>query len=114
MPTPPVVDQEFVVHLFAPLDGPQAQQAHRQIQRMWLACREQLGMTQQIAGLPGSAVPPPEAGGAPVTDKVLAAQESQAAVRQAVLRQVHDVVNLSVALAQPAPEGRRSRPRRLG
>lgn len=107
MPTPPVVDQEFVVHLFAPLDGPQAQQAYQEVQRVWLACREQLGMTQQIAGLPGAAVPPHVAAGAAVTDKVLAVQESQAAIRQAVLRHVHDVVNLSVALAQPAPEGRR-------
>jgi predicted nucleotide-binding protein len=112
MPASLVVDQEFVVHLFAPLDGPQAQQASRQLQQAWLACREQLGMTQLIAGLPGAAVPPPEAAGAPATDKVLAVQQSQSATRQAVLRQVHDVVNLSVAFAQPAPEGRRARPRR--
>jgi predicted nucleotide-binding protein len=112
MPTPPVVDQEFVVHLFAPLDGPRAQEAYRQVQRVWIACREQLGMTQQIAGLPGSALRPPETVGGPVTDRVLAVQESQAAIRQVVLRRVHDVVNLSVALAQPTPEGRRSPPRR--
>jgi CASPASE and TPR Repeat-associated protein/predicted nucleotide-binding protein with TIR-like domain len=112
MPTPPVVDQEFVVHLFAPLDGPRATEAYRQVQRVWIACREQLGMTQQIAGLPGSALPPPEAAGGPVTDRVLAVQEGQAGIRQAVLRQVHDVLNLSVALAQPAPEAGRSGPPR--
>jgi predicted nucleotide-binding protein len=111
MPVAPVVDQEFVVHLFAPLDGPQAQQAARQLPQTWLACREQLGMTQQIVGQPDAAVPSPAAAGPPATDKVLAVQQSQAAIRQAVLRQVHDVVNLSVAFAQPAPEGRRARPR---
>jgi CASPASE and TPR Repeat-Associated N-terminal domain/CASPASE and TPR Repeat-Associated C-terminal domain/CAP12/Pycsar effector protein, TIR domain len=100
MPTSPVVDQEFAVHLFAPSDGPRAQEAYHQVQRVWTACREQLGMTQQIAGLPGSALPAPGALGGPVTDTVLAAQESQACVRQAVLRHVHDVLNLSVTLAQ--------------
>lgn len=109
MPTPPIVDQEFVVHLFAPLDGPQAQEAYRQVGRVWMACREQLGMTQQVDGLPGAELPQPEALSAPVTHKVLAFQQSQGSIRQAVLRQVHDVLNLSVALAQPAPEGRRPR-----
>jgi predicted nucleotide-binding protein len=119
MPVSPVVDQEFVVHLFAPLDGPQAQQASRQLQQAWLACREQLGMTQQIAGRPDAAaglpdptVAPPEATGVPAADKVLAVQQSPGAIRQAVMRQVHDVANLSVAFAQPAPEGRGARPRR--
>jgi predicted nucleotide-binding protein len=110
MPTPPVVDQEFVVHLFAPLDGPHAQEAYRQIEHVWVACREQLGMSQQIAGLPAS-LPHPEALSGPMAHRLLAIQESQVGIRQAVLRHVHDVLNLSVALAQPAPEGRRSGPR---
>jgi predicted nucleotide-binding protein len=111
MPTPLVVDQEFVVHLFAPFDGPRALEAYRQVQRVWLACRDQLGMTQEIAGSPGLALPPLEAIGSPVTDRLFGVRESHSSVRQAVLRHVHDVLNLSVAMAQPAPEGRRSRPR---
>jgi predicted nucleotide-binding protein len=111
VPAPLVVDQEFVVHLFAPLDGPRAQEAYRQVQRVWAACREQLGMTQQVAGLPGSMPSWPEVPGGPGTDSVLAIQESQAGIRQAVVRRVHDVLNLSAALAQPAPEGRNVRPR---
>lgn len=99
MPAPLVVDQEFVVHLFAPFDGPTAPEAYREVQRVWLACREQLGMTQEI-----------EAIGGPGTERVLGVRESHSPVRQAVLRQVHDVLNLSVALAQPVPEGRRARP----
>jgi len=51
MPAPRVIDQEFVVHLFAPLDGPQAADAYRQIRRVWVACREQLGLTEPIAGI---------------------------------------------------------------
>jgi hypothetical protein len=116
MPTPPVVDQEFVVHLFAPLDGPHATQAYVQVQRIWAACRDQLGMYgRDIAGLPGAALPAPETVGRSAADSVLAFQEDQAGIRQAVLRRAHDVLNLSVALAQPAPEGRDARSRgRLG
>jgi predicted nucleotide-binding protein len=109
MPTPPVTDQEFVVHLFAPLDGPQAPAAYAQLQRIWLACRSQLGMSGQITGLPGDRWPSLEALGQAATDSVLATQESHRGVRQAVLRQAHDALNLSMAVAQPAPEGRHSR-----
>src|SRR5579875_305933 len=112
MPALPVVDQEFIVHLFAPLDGPHRPQAYLQVQRIWSACRDQLGMSgRDLAGLPGATLPTPEAIGRSATESVLAFQEDQAAVRQAVLRKAHDVLNLSVALAQPAPEGRRSHPR---
>jgi predicted nucleotide-binding protein len=106
----PVIDQDFVVHLFAPLGGPQAAEAYRQVRQVWAACREQLGMTEPIAEVRASALPPETLDGLPA-DGIVAAQESRAAVRQAVLRRVHDVLNLSVALAQPAPEGLRSPPR---
>jgi hypothetical protein len=115
MSAPPVVDQEFVVHLFAPLDGPQAPQAYAQVQRIWAACRDQLGLSgRDIAGLPGATLSAPDAVGRSAA-AVLAFQEGQAGIRQAVVRRAHDVLNLSVALAQPAPEGRDARPRgRLG
>src|ERR1700744_5993778 len=45
---------------------------------------------------------------APATDSVLAGQENPASTRQAVLRRAHDVLKLSVVLAQPACEGRRA------
>jgi predicted nucleotide-binding protein len=104
MTTPPVVDQEFVVHLFAPLDGPQAPEAYRQVRQVWAACREQLGMTEPIAGVRSRALLPETLDRLPA-DEIVAAQESRAAIRQAVLRREHDVLNLSAALAQPAPEG---------
>jgi predicted nucleotide-binding protein len=116
MPAPPVVDQEFVVHLFGPLDGPHAPQAYVQVQRIWAACRDQLGMYgRDVAGLPDAALPAPEVVGRSAADSVLAFQESRADIRQAVLRRAHDVLNLSAALAQPTPEGRGARSRsRLG
>jgi hypothetical protein len=42
--TAPVVDQELVIHLFFPLEGPRAEAAYRQVRRLWSACRSQLGM----------------------------------------------------------------------
>lgn len=112
MPTSPVVDQEFIVHLFAPLDGPRAAEAYAQVRRVWTACRDQLGMSgRDIAGLPSAALPDLGAIRTSAKDSILAFQEGQAGVRQAVLRRSHDVLNMSVALAQPAPEGRRARPR---
>jgi predicted nucleotide-binding protein len=109
MPTPQVIDQEFVVHLFAPLDGPLAERAFAQVKRIWTACRQELGMQVPITGLPWSAPPSIESVNAAAAESVLAGAQSQAGVRQVVLRRVHDVLNLSVALAQPSPEGRRSR-----
>jgi predicted nucleotide-binding protein len=111
MPTSPIIDQEFVAHLFAPLDGPRAQDAYRQVRQVWSACGDRLGIDQPVAGLPGTAVPAPEELGPPAADSILAVKESQTAVRQAVLRRAHDVLNLSVAMAQPAPEGRPGRSR---
>jgi predicted nucleotide-binding protein len=101
----PVVGQEFVVHVFAPLDGPQAETAYQQVMRLWSACRGQLGMTEPIRGVPARALPPPARDGLPA-EGVAAAQESPDACRQAVLRRVHDVLNLSAGLAQPVRSGR--------
>ncbi|HUY46731.1 MAG TPA: CATRA conflict system CASPASE/TPR repeat-associated protein [Streptosporangiaceae bacterium] len=109
MTAPPVVDQEFVAHFYAPLDGPQADEAYRQVQRMWEGCRRQLGMTEPIAGLQVPLLAPETRKALPA-DGVAAAQESPTTDRQSVLRRMHDVLNLSVALAQPMPEGLHPRP----
>jgi predicted nucleotide-binding protein len=102
----PVVGQELVVHVFSPLDGPQAETAYQQVMRLWSACRGQLGMTEPIRGVPAGTLPPPAPAGLPAGG-VAAAQESADACRQAVLRRVHDVLNLSAGLTQPARSGRR-------
>ena len=98
---PVVADQEFVVHLFSPLDGPAAADAYLQVRDIWAACRDQLGMTEPIAGHPSGM--PPGLRQVPSADGVLAAQQNRAHDRQCVLRRMHDVLNLSVGLAQPAP-----------
>src|ERR1700761_7036604 len=104
MPTPPGAEQEFIGHLFAPLDGPRAADAYERIQRIWAACHDQLGMSgRDDAGSAGPALPAPEAIGRSAADSVVAFQQSQSGIRQAVLRRIHDVLNLSVVMAQSAP-----------
>jgi predicted nucleotide-binding protein len=105
----PVIDQELVIHVFSPVEGPHAATAYKQVSRLWSACRSQLGMTEPIRGVPAAALPP-QTLAAVTADELLAAQESRDASRQAVLYRVHDVLVLSVALAQPLPEGLRRPP----
>jgi predicted nucleotide-binding protein len=62
-------------------------------------------MTGPIPGIPAPALLPET--GDLARDGIVAAQESPDLSRQAVLRRVHDVLNLSVLLAQPLPEGLR-------
>jgi predicted nucleotide-binding protein len=98
-----VVDQEFIVHLFAPLDGPRSAEAYAQLGRIWTACGDQLGMSgRDTPGLPAAVLPTLAEIGRSATDSVLAFQEGRADIRQAVLRRSHDVLNLSVALAADA------------
>ena len=92
--------------MFSPLDGPPAATAYQQVRRLWTACRSQLGMTEAIPGI-AAATLPPETHAALRPDRVAAAQERSEPAGKPVLRRVHDVVNLSVALAQPKSEGLR-------
>lgn len=107
--TVPVINQELVIHVFSPLDGPPAVTAYRQVTRLWSACRSRLGMTGPIPGVLASTVPPESHLVLPA-DEVVAAHENPGASRQGVLRRVHDVAVLSVALAQPLPGGLRRPP----
>ena len=107
--TAPIVDQELVVHVFFPSEVPPAEAVYQQIKRLWAGCRGQLGMTEPIMGIPVGATLPDDRA-ALLADEVIAAQERIDANRQAVLRRVHDVLNLSVVLAQPIPEERLRRP----
>lgn len=47
----PIVDQEFVAHLFAFEDGPRADRAYRQSRGLWAACRDRLGMSVPVTRL---------------------------------------------------------------
>lgn len=93
--------QELVVHLYAPLDGPQAAAALAQTRAIWHAGRSLLGMTQPIVatGLPSDL--PLDPGAEP--DGPVAAAEDQYARFQVVARREHDVLNLSVGMAAPQP-----------
>lgn len=102
--TAPVINQELVIHVFSPLDGPHAETAYEQVRRLWSGCRIRLGMTEPIPREQAWTAPP-ESHLALRADGIVAAQEDPGTSRQAVLRRVHDVVVLSVALAQPLPEG---------
>lgn len=100
--TDPVpVDQELVVHVFAPVQGPHAPRAHDQLATIWAACQNQLGMREPIlgTGLPtqlptGWHEPDPHS-------SPLAALEHAGADYQAILRREHDLLNLSVVFAPP-------------
>jgi predicted nucleotide-binding protein len=108
--TPPVIDQEFVAHLFLFEEGPLADEAYAVLCRIWQACRQQLGTTAPIAGLPSFQELPPRQdllGG----DVLAALERPGARDRQCVLRRVGKVLNLSVMMEQYRPE--RSGLRRL-
>jgi CASPASE and TPR Repeat-associated protein len=111
MMTAPVIEQEFVAHLFVPLDGPHAAAGTEQARRIWAACGSRLRMIRSIAGLAGLALPDGSIGPA---DGIIATRESDAGDRQAVLRRIHDVLNLSVALTRPAAASGPAAARRPG
>jgi nucleoside phosphorylase len=93
-----VQEQDLVAHLFAPMDGPHAGDAHAGIRQLWSQCRDGLGMTEPIP-LPGLPAQIPDNFAALPDVAVVAGQQSPGAGFQAILRRDHDVLNLSVLLA---------------
>ncbi|MEU6553423.1 CATRA conflict system CASPASE/TPR repeat-associated protein [Streptomyces sp. NPDC046915] len=94
-PARPPADQELVVHVFAPAQGPHADQAYQQLHAIWQRCRDGLAMINQIpeTGLP--TVLPTAAGTLPA-GRPAAAIEDRTGEYQAIVRREHDVVNLSM------------------
>ncbi|WIM94368.1 BN6_48550 family protein [Actinoplanes oblitus] len=98
MTTSELVDQEFVAHLYAPLDGPDAATALAWLDGFWERCRTQLGMTEPIlaadlaAGLPADPAQEP--------DGALAGLQDPALRCQAIVRREHDVLNVSFGISQ--------------
>ncbi|WP_250557383.1 CATRA conflict system CASPASE/TPR repeat-associated protein [Pseudonocardia lacus] len=98
-----LIDEELVVHLFAPLDGPHAGSAYEQLRALLGRCRDQLGMTQPIrppdldAALP---VDLPAERPAP-GNGALAALEDRASDFQAIVRREQDVLAFSMVFAAP-------------
>jgi predicted nucleotide-binding protein len=102
------VDQQLVVHLFAPAEGPEAEAAYAALRDLWLGCRQFFLMREPIAGiglpqqLPGTYRELAGGAGYPADEEAaLAAQERPDAECQAILRRHRDVLNLSVVLAAP-------------
>ncbi len=93
--------QELIAYIFAPVDGPSAEDAQAGIRHVWSQCRAVLGMTGSMrqpeipASLPAdfSATPDPAA---------LAGQQSPDTSRQAVLQRSHDTLILLIRLAVTA------------
>jgi class 3 adenylate cyclase len=107
----PLVDQELIIHAFAPIEGPRAAAAYEQISEIWNRCRHRLGTTEPIAntGLPTELPRDPHQ---TLSNRALAAQEDRTADYQAIVRREHDVVNFSMVFA--APLDTQSRRLRIG
>ncbi|MEU8082589.1 CATRA conflict system CASPASE/TPR repeat-associated protein [Micromonospora sp. NPDC049101] len=96
----PVIDQELVVHLFAPTDGPHAAAAYNELQQLWLRCRTLLGMVEAVPGVGLPNYLPAALSDLPRAAEVgLAAQGRTDLAVQAIVRLHHDVLNLSVVLS---------------
>jgi predicted nucleotide-binding protein len=102
------VDQQLVVHLYAPGEGPEAEAGYAALRELWLGCRQFFLMREPIAGI-GLAHQLPDTFRELVSgarylageEAALAAQERPDADCQAILRRHRDVLNLSVVMAAP-------------
>lgn len=97
-----VFDEELVIHVYAPLDGPLARRALDQLGAIWDACRNRLGMIEPVPGLPhprSLQLRVDELPQGPVAGAQSPGPDSE---RQVVLRRINDVLGLSIALMRPA------------
>lgn len=110
MPENRLPEQEFVAHLFAPLEGPRAELALVQLRSLWRGCAEQLGMTLPIpnTGLPTDLPVTVPVGG---RDGPVAGAEDRRGDYQVIVRREHDVVNLSLVFATPLADHPTRQPR---
>ncbi|CAM4438704.1 CATRA conflict system CASPASE/TPR repeat-associated protein [Nocardia ninae] len=102
-------DQELVVHVFAPLDGPWAEAAEQQLRAIWTRSSEQLGIDRSVGafGLPSWL---PEGRLHSGTGAPLAVAEDRTGDYQMIARRDHDILNFSLVFAAPLDtEGRRLR-----
>ncbi len=92
-----LVEPEFVAHLFAPVEGPDAAEALRNVRTLWEGCRSRLGMTQPIVEADLPADLPADLVNAP--DGAVSGLQDPANQFQAIVRREHDVLNLSFGIA---------------
>ncbi|WP_431917801.1 CATRA conflict system CASPASE/TPR repeat-associated protein [Nonomuraea jabiensis] len=102
-----LTDQELVVHLFAPVEGPLAAEAYEQVREIWSRCRERLGITVPIPST-GLLSTLPDALSLDGPDRALAAAEDPRVDYQVIARQIHDVLSVSMVFATPLEAARRA------
>jgi hypothetical protein len=93
-----LTDHRLVLHFFAPLTGPDSVAAHRQLDEIWRACADKLGMTVQTPHTPAD--PPPAAPGGRERGTVAGRRAPGAALREAWWDETGDVTCLSVTLSR--------------
>jgi nucleoside phosphorylase len=89
------VRQEFVVHAFAPMDGPWAEPAYQQVRRLWDRAAQVLAATAPL-GDPGPPVDLRLEGLLAPFGPLLAARQRPDRTAQMVLRREHDALVLSI------------------
>ena len=99
----------LVLHAFAPLDGPAAPLARHQMQLLWAACGDVLGMDARVPGSPLRIMPSDWRGG-PRVAAIAARQRSGGGLPggglfRAVLRRDRDVLALSAVLTGAGDAG---------
>ncbi|XVS61749.1 CATRA conflict system CASPASE/TPR repeat-associated protein [Actinosynnema sp. CA-299493] len=100
---PEPVEQELVLHVFAPLRGEHAGAARDGVLAIWDRCRDLLGATEAVprVGLPTA----PAADPADAPEGPLAAAQNAEVSTQVVIRRSGTVLNLSLILTAPAAPG---------
>ncbi|KAA8885401.1 hypothetical protein F3087_27520 [Nocardia colli] len=95
-----LADQELAVHVFAPLDGPWAATAVRQVRAIWARCADQLGIDRPVETVDLPVVLPEgriRSGAA----TALALAEDRTGDFQMIARREHDILSFSLVLAAP-------------
>jgi nucleoside phosphorylase len=101
-PDSPVATRpEMVQHYFAPIDGPAADLAYRQLVGVWNRCQQELGTSISIPALGLPADPPASLDLVSAAPSIAAMRNRENSI-QAILYREHDVLGLSV-LCAPAP-----------
>jgi hypothetical protein len=96
-----LTDHRLVLHLFAPLTGPDSATAHRQLDEVWRICEDRLGMTAEAD--PNTPTNPPPATADQRRRGTVAGRRTPGAnLREAWWDETGDVACLSVTLSQDA------------
>ncbi|MGW3334234.1 CATRA conflict system CASPASE/TPR repeat-associated protein [Streptomyces rubiginosohelvolus] len=101
-------DQELIIHIAAPLDGPHAARVRADIGRLWARCRRLLGTGDPIShtGLPTGLPPGPIVPVPSVAEQGIAAAQDHEGDFQLIARRLHNVLCVSLVFFTPPPDRR--------